>query len=237
MKISVILPAYNEEKRIGKTLDVVCNYMEENFTDYEILVVDDGSRDNTKEVAQNYPCDKLSLLSYGENRGKGGAVKHGILNSSGDIVVFTDSDLPYPVENIKKAADLLLSTSADFVLGTRKNTTGKGEYPLIRKLTSFGFSLMVRMIVGLNVSDTQCGFKAFSSACAKEIFKKTTICGWGFDVEAIFIAQKLGYKYKRLTVELFHVEEGSKINLAQDIVRMLGELFKIRKNNKNGLYD
>lgn len=237
MKISVIIPAYNEEKRVEKTILAISSYMRENFDDYEILIVDDGSRDNTKGVVEKYTNDKIKLLSYGENRGKGGAVKYGILNSSGDFAVFTDADLPYPPSAIKEAVKILNETDSDFILGARKQAENGEKYPLLRRIMSFGFSVMVKLILKLNVPDTQCGFKAFKSACAKDIFSKTRVFGWGFDVEAIFIAVKSGYSFRRLAVELTHDDEGSKINAARDALKMIGELKIIKKNNKNGMYD
>lgn len=211
--------------------------MFENFSDYEILIVDDGSRDKTCEVVSPYLDDKIKLLSYGENIGKGGAVKHGILNSTGDFVVFTDADLPYPVYNIKKAVNMMADNSCDFILGTRKQADGGKKYPLQRRIMSYSFSMLVRIITGLNVPDTQCGFKAFKAECAKKVFSKTTISGWCFDVEAIFIAVKSGFCFKRLEVGLFHDEGGSKINAVKDSLKMIGELKKIRNNDNNGLYD
>ncbi len=237
MKVSVIIPAYNEEKRIKKTLETVSEYMEKTFPDYEVLVVDDGSKDKTCQVVLPFLNDKIRLLSYGENRGKGAAVKYGILNSSGDFVAFTDADLPYPIENIQKALDLLKKENCDFVLGARVLKGGEKKYPLTRRIMSKVFSYMVRFIIGLNVPDTQCGFKVFSRECASDIFSKTTINGWGFDVEAIFIAVKYGYSFKRLNVELFHDINGSKISAVRDSFNMLSELKKIKKNDRKKLYD
>ena len=235
--VSIIIPAYNEEKRIEKTLSAISGFMSENFSDYKILVVDDGSRDNTKTVCENFVGKNIKVLSYGENRGKGGAVKFGMLNALGDFLICTDADLPYGTECIKKAYDILNNEECDFILGARTDGESEENYPLMRKMMSFGFSFAVRLITGLNVPDTQCGFKAFKNSCAKNIFSKTTISGWGFDVEAIFIAIKKGYKFKRLSVPLTHDEEGSKVSPVKDSIKMLAELKKIRKNNKNKLYD
>lgn len=237
MKISVIIPAYNEEKRIEKAIHTVSSYMEENFDDYEIIIVDDGSTDRTKEKAIAAASSNVLVLSYDKNRGKGGAVKHGVLSSTGDIIVFTDADLPYPVYNIKNSYDILKNKSCDYVLGIRKKAEGEKGYPLIRKIMSFTFSKMVHLILGLNVPDTQCGFKAFSRKCALDVFSKTQVFGWGFDVEAIFIAQKYGYTYKRLEVLLHHDNKNSKISVLKDPSKMISELKLIKKNNEDGKYD
>ena len=237
MTVSVIIPAYNEEKRIEKTLTAISDFMSANFSSYEIVVVDDGSRDNTKGVCANFEDRKVKVLSYGENRGKGGAVKYGMLNTNSDFLICTDADLPYGTQCIKDAFNILSQGECDFVLGERTDDGAENKYPLFRKIMSFGFSLAVKTITGLNVPDTQCGFKAFTKACAHDIFGKTTISGWGFDVEAIFIAIKKGYHFKRLKVVLSHDEAGSKVNALADSLKMLGELKKIRKNNKNKLYD
>lgn len=235
--ISVIIPAYNEEKRIGKTLLKMSEYMASSFSDYEILVVDDGSLDNTKRAVEPYLSDKVKLLSYEDNLGKGGAVKHGVKNATGDIIIFTDADLPYPPENIKRAEEIIETSGVDFILGVRTQAEGGKKYPLKRRIMSKVFSFFVKTITGLDVHDTQCGFKAFKRDCAKAVFDKTTIFGWGFDVEAIFIAIKYGFSYTRLSVELYHDIGGSKVRAIKDSAKMIKELKKIKENEKNGIYD
>lgn len=236
MKVSVILPAYNEEKRILKTLDTIYSYMEATFSDYEIIVVDDGSKDRTYQILQEYGRDRLVPYTYQPNRGKGGAVTYGMTKATGDIVIFTDADLPYPVENIGRAVQQFEETDCDLLLGKRRQTKNGQKYPWYRTLMSKCFSIVVNLILGLHVADTQCGFKCFRKAAAKQIFSKATLTGWGFDVEVIFIAKKKHLKIGRIEVELFHENEDSKINAASDAVTMFREVLQVRKNNKEGRY-
>lgn len=237
MKVSIIIPAYNEQNRIRKTLSELDFYMNENFEDYEILVVDDGSVDDTVRVLKECQNEHIFIHSYGANRGKGGAVKYGIEHAKGDMIMFTDADLPYPVYNIKKATDKFLNEPVDLVLGSRTYEENGQKYPWYRTAMSGAFGLVVRLILGMDVPDTQCGFKCFTKQAAKDIFAKSTLSGWGFDVEIIFIAKKLGYRIGRLNVELFHDNEGSKINVVKDAVTMFKEVLKVRKNNKKGIYN
>ncbi|MBQ3554043.1 MAG: glycosyltransferase family 2 protein [Clostridia bacterium] len=237
--ISVIVPAYNEENRIMKTLDALCAFLSAAYPpeEYEILVIDDGSTDKTREVVNSHSGKNLSLLGYGENRGKGAAVKYGVQHAKGDYLVFTDADLPYAPENIEKAVRLMKDESVDVVLGSRKEKDNGRKYPLYRKLMSGGFSLVVNLILNLRVPDTQCGFKAFTKRAAEAIFAKSTLTGWGFDVELIFLAKKKGFLLGRLPVELFHDNEGSKVRALRDAVQMFREVRTVRKNDKKGIYN
>lgn len=237
--ISVIVPAYNEENRITKTLDGLCAFLSAVYPpeEYEILVIDDGSTDKTSEVVSGHGGKNVYLLGYEENRGKGAAVKYGVQHAKGDYLVFTDADLPYAPENIEKAVCLMKEESAEVVLGSRKEKDNGRKYPLYRKLMSGGFSLVVNLILNLRVPDTQCGFKAFTKRAAETIFEKSTLSGWGFDVELIFLAKKNGFLMGRLPVELFHDNDGSKVRALRDAVQMFREVLTVKKNNKNGIYD
>ncbi len=237
--ISVIIPAYNEQNRIAKTLDALSSFMESNFNgdEYEILVVSDGSKDGTNDVVKNHGGKNVSLLSYEKNRGKGGAVKYGVENSSGDIIIFTDADLPYPPESIKKAVEIFEKEKFDLILGSRVTSEQGKKYPWYRTIMSRAFSMLVDMVLKLHVPDTQCGFKCFKRSAADKIFKKSTLVGWGFDVELIFIAKKMGYLIGRIPVSLSHENDGSKIRVMQATKTMIGEVLRVKENNKNGLYD
>lgn len=234
--ISVIIPAYNEEKRIERTIHAIKNSLLVHTNDFEILVIDDGSVDDTKTVVKSLENEHIKLFSYEKNKGKGGAVKYGVSKASGDFVFFTDADLPYPPENIIIACDIL-KTGADVVLGKRIPSEEGGKYPWYRTIMSKGFGIFVRLILGFFERDTQCGFKAFKKEAAKNIFSKALLSGWGFDVEIIFLAQKMNYVIKRLEVELHHEGKGSKVNVIKDTVTMMKEVFLIKNNNKKGKYN
>ncbi len=233
--ISVIIPAYNEEKRIEKTIKAIKNELHNQNKEFEIVVVDDGSRDATKTIVSALLDEQVKLFSYEKNKGKGGAVKYGVEHALGDFIVFTDADLPYPPEKIVTACNLL--NEADIILGKRVQSEEGGKYPWYRTVMSKGFGLFVRLVLGFFERDTQCGFKAFKKEAAKTVFEKVRLLGWGFDVEIIFLAQKMNLKVSRLCVELNHEEKGSKINIVKDTLKMMKEVFLIKSNDKKGLYD
>lgn len=236
--ISLIIPAYNEEKRIGKTLNVFYEYMHKTFSAFEIIVVDDGSQDNTLGILRAYKekIPQLRVLTYETNRGKGGAVKYGVENAGGDYIFFTDADMPYPIENVGMAVEMFGKTDADAVLGKRMQKENGAKYPWYRSLISKSFSFLVNLVLRINTTDTQCGFKGFKKEAAEIIFSKNTLSGWGFDVEIFFIAHKYNLKVSRIDVELFH-DNDSKIRVVSDSVKIFRDLMKVRKNNKAGLYD
>lgn len=237
--VSLVIPAYNEEKRIAKTIEVFYDYMESTFAEFELLVVNDGSKDNTLLVLEEYKekMPKLRVLTYEKNRGKGGAVKYGVENAEGDYIFFTDADMPYPIENVKKAVDIFEEKNVDAVLGKRMQTENGEKYPWYRTLFSKGFSLFVNVVLRIRTNDTQCGFKGFKKDAAKLIFSKNKLTGWGFDVEIFFLADKFDMSIERIEVELFHDNEGSKINVISDSIKMFKEVLKVRKNNKEGIYN
>ncbi len=233
--ITIIVPAFNEELRITPTIDAILAALRRKTKDFEILVVNDGSTDNTKAVVESLENEQIKLLSYETNRGKGGAVKFGVEHARGDYIVFTDADLPYPPNNIHLACEKLASGTA-VVLGKREMKENGGQYPWYRRVMSNGFGLLVKAVLHIKTKDTQCGFKAFRKEAAQDIFSRVTLSGWGFDMEVIFLAENLGYTTERLTVELFHDKKNSKINPVRDAIAMTKEVFKVKKNFKQGKY-
>ena len=234
--ISVIVPAYNEEKRIEKTIMAIYETLLKQDDGFEIVVVNDGSCDQTEQVVKGLENAHIRLVSYEINKGKGGAVKCGIDHAKGDYILFTDADLPYPPENIEKAKKLL-EKDVDVVLGIRQKSQTGQKYPWYRTVMSKGFGFFVQSVLRLKEKDTQCGFKGFRKEAAREIFKRVHLTGWGFDVETIFVAHKLGLTIGRLEVLLFHENKNSKINVIKTTLSMMREVFQVKKNNKEGLYD
>lgn len=239
-KISIVIPAYNEEKRIGKTLDFICNYLKKQKYDWEILVVDDGSSDRTKEVVlqRKKTCPHLYYLSYGENKGKGYAIKFGVNKAKGDYILFADADNATPFSEIEKL--LPYKDEYDIVAGSRyltkptpvqqnylkallkslkellvflftgrvPETTIKKKQTWFRQLMSRGGNFLFVLILGLAYADTRCGFKLFKANVAKYLFSKMTINRWGFDTEILAIARKKKYKAIEVPVEWYDVEGG-----------------------------
>ncbi|MCX8094465.1 MAG: glycosyltransferase family 2 protein [Candidatus Goldbacteria bacterium] len=233
MKVSVIIPAYNEEKRLPETLKKIKNFLKKNKIKNEIIVVDDGSTDNTVSISKKY---KVKVLKNEKNKGKGFSVKRGMLAARGEIVIFTDADLSTPVEFLKHFINEHKS-GFDIVIASRalQGSEIKIPQPYLRELSGKIFNVLVRLITWLPIHDTQCGFKSFTRKAAQQIFKRLTIYGFGFDVEALYIARKLGFTISEYPVSWYN-SKATKVDFLKDSIRMFFELFKIRLNDIKGLY-
>lgn len=192
--ISLIIPAYNEAERIGKSLLSAQNYLKDNFETYEIVVVDDGSTDGTANLARNYG-DSVKVFQLERNSGKGAAVRKGMLESCGRIRVFSDADFSTPIYELKKIISELES-GADICIGSRaiQPELIKVHQPFFRELLGKTFNLFVRIILFSGIKDTQCGFKGFKDYAAEQVFSKAKIDGFGFDVEILYIAKKENFR-------------------------------------------
>ncbi|HWR52007.1 MAG TPA: dolichyl-phosphate beta-glucosyltransferase [Bryobacteraceae bacterium] len=238
--ISIVIPAYNEEKRLPATLRSVIGYLaSRDERAYEVLVVNDGSRDGTARVAAEFarsnPC--VHLLENPGNRGKGYSVRHGMLKAQGDWVLFTDSDLSAPIEELDKLRAAVRERNAEVAIGSRAVDRSLIDIhqSFFRETAGRIFNLLMRILTGLPFHDTQCGFKLFSSRAARETFRRQRIARWGFDVEVLFIARKLGFKTVEVPVRWSH-SEGTKINMFSDSANMFLDLVRVRWNWIRGLY-
>ncbi|MBQ6837066.1 MAG: glycosyltransferase [Clostridia bacterium] len=226
MKLSLIIPGYNEEKIIASTIEQCESYLSQNFTDFELIFVDDGSRDKTKEVAMGASKLKSTkIIGYPANKGKGCAVRTGILASTGDVVVYTDADLAFGLDVVKRAYDQVTTRKLDLLLGSRQND-GYENYPFIRKVASKVF-LMVLRVFGLKYSDSQCGIKGLRGDFARKVFSKCTTDRFAFDFEMILIAEKLKGKIGEFEVKIVNHRESS-VNIIKDSINMLKELVRIK---------
>lgn len=231
MKLSIILPAYNEENRIKPTLAALSEYLELFAPGYEIIVVNDGSEDKTRDAVREVQTPKIMLLDLPKNFGKGRAIREGAASASGDVKVYTDADLAYSPRYILEAVKLL-NAGADGVAGSRAFA---GGYPLYRRAFSHTFSYFAHKSFNLPY-DTQCGFKAFTARAAREIFSRATADDYTFDVEVLLIAQKMGFRVDELFV-VADYREGSKVRPVHDAAKMMAGLYKIYKNNSKGFYE
>ena len=233
--ISIIIPAYNEEKRLPATLRTVKAYLEAASWEFsEIVVVDDGSRDGTVEVARKAG---MRLLRNPGNRGKGYSVRHGMLDAQGDWVLFSDADLSTPIEELDKLWTAVERERAQAAIGSRdldRSLIGVRQ-PLFREFGGRFFNLVIRLITGLPFHDTQCGFKLFEGAAAREIFGRQRVERFGFDVEVLFIAQRLGYRTLEVPVRWNDVA-GTKVSMLGAVAAFLDPL-KVRWNGITGKYD
>jgi glycosyltransferase involved in cell wall biosynthesis len=237
--ISIVIPAYNECLRIENTLKRVMQCIAEQGWDAEVLVVDDGSTDETPHIVQRwaelYP--RLHLIQNPGNRGKGYSVRNGLLQAAGTIVMFTDADLSAPMEEADRLFEAI-HQGADVAIGSRWLDRQKQtiHQPLYRRFFGRCFNWVTRKIMGLPFKDTQCGFKAFNREAAQVIFRLQTIERWGFDPEILFIARKLGYSIREVPVTWGH-DERSRMSYLKDGMQMLKEMAEIRGNFLRGRYD
>lgn len=239
--LSIIIPAYNEEQRISHTLTATFDYLDLQDYTSEVIVVDDGSLDRTTEVVSKFESraeGRMRLLKNPGNRGKGYSVRNGMLNASGQIMLFYDADLATPLTEVPKVIEPIKQNLYDVVFGSRAlNPELIGErQSLLRELRGRAGNLLMRILVGLDFKDTQCGFKALRREAAQSVFPLQRIDGFGFDPEILFIAQKQGWRLREIPVRWNHVE-GSKVTLLGSTVQVLLEVLKIRWNNLTGKYN
>ena len=227
--LSVVIPAYNEESRIGATLLRVQEYLDAQSYDSEILVVDDGSTDATRDVVAAIPVGRtpISVLHYDGNRGKGYAVRYGMLRAAGDFVLFSDADLSTPIEEVEHLF-AAMEDGTEIAIGSRDVPGSKLEkrQSLLREFGGKCFNRMVRTVVR-GIHDTQCGFKLFTRGAAQNVFSLCQVDNFSFDIEALFLGRQLGYRIAEVPVRWTHME-GSKLVLRRDAPRMLRTLFRIR---------
>jgi glycosyltransferase involved in cell wall biosynthesis len=235
---SIILPAYNEGVRIAGTLEKILAYSKKRGWDAEVLVVNDGSTDNTCEIVRSYAAGNptLRLINNPGNRGKGYSVRNGMVRAHGDILLFSDADLSSPIEEADKLF-AAIEDGADIAIGSRwlKPELQAQRQPLLRQILGRIFNLALRIILGLNFKDTQCGFKAFSRPAAEAIFPLQQIERWGFDPEILYLAKKFGFGIREVPVIWSH-REGTRINPLRDGMRMFAEVLRIRRNALRGKY-
>lgn len=233
MKLSIIIPCYNESKDIAKNVDIVKDYLKENKIDYELIVVNDGSKDNTKEVIESIP--DIIPISYEPNRGKGGAVKEGILNATGDYVLFMDADLSTDISAINQVVEI--APTCDLLIGSRhaKGSVIKKKQPLLRVFIGWCCRLLVNMKFHTHLKDTQCGFKAIRLDVAKKIIEKQLINNFAFDVEYIYIAKLNNLTIKELGITWSDDRE-STVSPFKSSIKFFKDLRFIKKNKKNYLF-
>jgi len=238
--LSIVIPAYNEEQRLPATLDRIGSYVERSPVPVaEILVVDDGSRDGTAALAEaraNRDKSIVRLVRNPGNRGKGYAVRNGMLAAKGDWILSTDADLSAPIEELEKLIAAVRRENAVVAIGSRAldRRLVKVHQPMMRELSGRAFNMVMRMVTGLPFRDTQCGFKLFRQDAAKNIFSRQVEEGFSFDVEDLVIARVLGLKSIEVPVEWSNVE-GTKVSLTQGM-KSFADLVRIRGRAERGSY-
>ena len=228
--LSVVIPAYNEAERIGGTMERMLAYFDSQALDVEILVVDDGSSDATQDVVRTAigAHTNVRILHYDGNRGKGFAVRYGMVRAAGEYVLFSDADESTPIREVEKLY-AAIRDGQDVAIGSRDVAGSKltRHQSRLREAGGKLFNRFVQMLAVPGIHDTQCGFKLFTRAAAQNIFNRCQIDNFSFDVESLYIARLLGYSIGEVGVEWHHCE-GSKVDYLRDSLRMLGTLFRIR---------
>jgi glycosyltransferase involved in cell wall biosynthesis len=231
-ELSIIIPAYNEEKRLSRALERIRGYLgAQNALDQtEIIVVDDGSTDTTVQVAEEWSgkIPRLKVLKNGRNRGKGYSVRHGMLEARGRVAVFTDADLSSPIEELPKLL-AAISAGSDIAIGSRavdRSLIEVHQSPY-RELAGIIFNEFVRLFTGLTFQDTQCGFKAFLREPSRVIFEQQRIERFGFDPEILFLAKRHGLRADEVPVRWAH-DPATKVHVLRDSLLMFGDLVYIR---------
>ncbi|GIV08648.1 MAG: glycosyl transferase [Fimbriimonadales bacterium] len=229
-RLSVVIPAYNEATRIERTMQRVVEYLNTRGGTYEVLVVSDGSTDATESIVQGFAQahSQVQLLAYQPNRGKGYAVRYGILRARGERVLFSDADLATPIEELEKL-EPYLDKGYPVAIGSRplRESQLVVRQPLYREMAGRAFNKAVQLLAVRGIHDTQCGFKLFTREAAQDIFSRCRLNGFSFDFESLFYARRLGYDIAEVPIRWMH-QEGSKVRLLRDGLRMLRDLAWLR---------
>lgn len=223
---TIIIPVYNEEKRIVKTLHSLLKFLKHHNLKLEIIVVDDGSTDHTLFILKQF-IGLIKIVPIAPNRGKGFAIRAGMIAASRETILFMDADLATPLTEISKILRVIINNDADLVIGSRNLEPHLVRRTPFRLLASSIFNFISHLLIPIRYKDTQCGFKVFKEKAAKEIFSRTQIDRWAFDLEVLYLADKLDLKVVECPVEWTDMA-GSKVKLFKDAFLMIKDLFRIR---------
>lgn len=230
----MVVPAYNEEARLGRTLDRVREYLSQQPYSWSVTVVSDGSTDRTEEIANEFAKgdERFSLVACRPNRGKGAAVRDGMLQVEGELLLFSDADLAAPIEEIEKLLPAV-EAGADIAIGSRplKDSRLEVRQPFYREWLGRASNMLVQALAVKGIKDTQCGFKLFKREVARDVFSRCKLNGFSFDFEALMIARDLGYRIAEIPIRWAH-QEGSKVVFWRDYPRALRDLLMLRLKGK-----
>jgi dolichyl-phosphate beta-glucosyltransferase len=232
--LTVVVPAYNEEERLPRSLTRLQEYYEAQAYPFDILVVSDGSTDRTAEIVREFGSDhpNVRLIDYSPNRGKGCAVRTGMLEATGDLILFCDADLATPPEETEKLLERMRD-GADVAIGSRplKDSRLEKHQPLWREALGRTSNLVIQALGIRGISDTQCGFKLFTRGSSEAVFRRCSLDGFSFDFEALMIARDLGYRIDEVPIRWAH-QEGSKLVFWRDYPKALRDLVWLRIKGK-----
>ena len=237
IKLSVIIPAYNEEELIIGTLDEVTNFLKKKKYSWEIVVVDDGSKDKTSKLVKGYKGKRVRLVRLSKNSGKGAALKKGFLEAKGDYQIFTDADLSVDIKNIDKLLESL-QFDYDVAIASRRvpGAKIKVHQPWYRESMGRAYTLLTSLITGMTLKDYTCGMKGFTQEASREVFSRSKIDRWAYDSEILFLAKALGYKIKQVPI-VWKNRGDTRVKLKNVIFESFSDLLKIRVNHLQGKYN
>ena len=234
--LSIVIPAYNEEERIVPTIGAIAAHVAGMGFPWELIIADDGSRDQTAALVEGLELVNLRLLRAEKNGGKGSAVRRGVLAAQGRYILFDDADNSTPIEELGKLLPTLEQQGYDIAVGSRAASGSEEAHrTLLRRTLSGGLRLMVRYLFRIGVRDTQCGFKLFTRTSAHRLYAAQTIDGFSFDLEILYLAARLGYRVAEVPVSWIDAP-GSKVDTTREIQRFVRDLLRIKWNDLRGVY-
>ena len=234
--LSIIIPTYNEEERIIPTIGAIASHVSDLEFEWELIIADDGSSDDTPQLVEALDFANLQLLRASKNGGKGSAVKRGMLTAKGQFVLFADADNSTPIEEVSNLLKELETKKYDVAVGSRALTeSGEANKSLLRHVLSGGLRWIVKNIFRIPVRDTQCGFKMYTQDAAQRLHKTQTLMGFSFDLEILYLATKFDYKMVEVPVTWVDAP-GSKVDTRKEVQRFVRDLLKIKFNDLRGRY-
>ncbi len=234
--VSVVIPAYNESDRILPTIGAISAYMSARAEPWELIVADDGSRDDTVAVLEALGLVNMRVLRTSQNGGKGKAVRRGVMAAQGHYVLFADADQSTPIEQFDELLTQMQRGQYDIVIGSRAHLDADAtKKSVLRQTLSRGLNLLVRTISRIDVKDTQCGFKLFTIDAARDLFSRQQLNGFSFDLELLFLASRLNYRTLEVPVDWVDAP-GSKVDATKVSIEFIRDLAKIRWNDVRGVY-
>ena len=234
--LSVVIPAHNEENRLPNTLEQVIRFLERQSVTYEVIIVENGSIDKTFEIAQKFAQNHRNVRVLKSERGKGAAVKHGMLEAQGDYRFMCDADLSMPVDEMARFIPPALENCEIAIASREAKGAVRYNEPAYRHLGGRGINFIIQTLILPGLNDTQCGFKCFRADVVNYIFNLQTLNNWSFDIELLYIARKHGYRVHEIPIHWYHHPD-TKVSALRDAVQMIKDIFRIHANARRGIYD